>query len=233
MTGEDRLGDLVADIVTCRRCPRLVAWREQVARTRVARHLSSVYWGRPVPGFGDPAASLLLVGLAPAAHGGNRTGRVFTGDNPGGSGELLFEALHRAGYSPRPRSVEAGDGLRLEGAYIAAVNRCAPPGNRPATQERDACLTYLGRELRLLTGVRVILALGGFAWDSVLRQLAGDGHRAVPRPRFAHGAEARVGPYVLMGCYHPSQQNTFTGRLTVDMLDAILARARQLASGPT
>jgi uracil-DNA glycosylase family 4 len=227
MSEADRLGDLVADIVTCRRCPRLVAWREQVARTKVARHRSSVYWGRPVPGFGDPAARLLLVGLAPAAHGGNRTGRVFTGDNPGGSGELLFEALYRAGFSPRPRSVSAGDGLRLEGAYVAAINRCAPPDNRPTTEERDACLPYLGRELRSLASVRVILALGGFAWQSVLRQLAVDGHRVAPRPRFGHGVEAQVGPYILVGCYHPSQQNTFTGRLTAEMLDAILARARR------
>jgi uracil-DNA glycosylase family 4 len=226
----DRLGDVVADIVTCRNCPRLVAWREEVARTRVARYRGSVYWGRPVPGFGDPEARVLLVGLAPAAHGGNRTGRVFTGDNPGGSGELLFEALHRAGFSPRPRSVAAGDGLRLEGAYVAAVNRCAPPGNRPTPEERDACLPYLGRELRLLTRLRVIVALGGFAWDGVLRQLAIDGHRTRPRPRFAHGTESRVGPYLLLGCYHPSQQNTFTGRLTGAMLDAVLARARLLAT---
>jgi uracil-DNA glycosylase family 4 len=154
---------------------------------------------------------------------------VFTGDNPGGSGELLFEALHRAGYSPRRRSIEAGDGLLLKDAYIAAVNRCAPPGNRPTTEERDHCLPYLGREIGLLTGVRVIVALGGYAWDSVLRQLAIQGHRVVPRPGFGHGAEVQVGPFILMGCYHPSQQNTFTGRLTADMLDAILARARSLA----
>jgi uracil-DNA glycosylase family 4 len=227
----DRLGDLVADVVTCRRCPRLVAWREEVARTKVARYRDEVYWGRPVPGFGDPAARLLLVGLAPAAHGGNRTGRVFTGDNPGGSGELLYEALHRAGLSPRRRSVSAGDGLTLKGAYIAAVNRCAPPANRPTTDERDRCLPYLGRELRLLADVRVILVLGGFAWESLLRQLAIEGHQMVPKPRFGHGAEARIGPYVLLGCYHPSQQNTFTGRLTTAMLDAVLARARQLVEG--
>jgi uracil-DNA glycosylase family 4 len=229
---DDGLGDLVGDIVICRRCPRLVAWREEVARTKVARHRSSVYWGRPVPGFGDPAARLLLVGLAPAAHGGNRTGRVFTGDNPGGSGELLFAALHRAGYSPRPRSAGPGDGLMLQDAYIAAVNRCAPPGNRPTPEERDRCLPYLGRELRLLRRVRVILTLGGFAWDAVLRQLAIEGHRAIPRPRFGHGAEAQVGPYVLVGCYHPSQQNTFTGRLTGAMLDGILARASDLVGDP-
>ena len=144
MTTPVRLGDLVADIATCRRCPRLADWREEVARTRVARHRDSVYWGRPVPGFGDPQARLLLVGLAPAAHGANRTGRVFTGDNPGGSGELLFEALHRAGYSPRERSVAPSDGLVLNDAYIAAVNRCAPPANKPTTAERDACLPFPG-----------------------------------------------------------------------------------------
>ena len=226
---EDRLGDLVADITTCRRCPRLVAWREDVARVRVARHRDSVYWGRPVPGFGDPDARLLLLGLAPAAHGGNRTGRVFTGDNPGGSGELLFEALHRAGYSPRPRSVDAGDGLRLRDAYIAAAARCAPPDNRPTTAERDACLPYLVRELRLLSGLRVIVALGGFAWTAALLALDGLGYRASPRPRFGHGAESTIGPYRLLGCYHPSQQNTFTGRLTVAMLDDVLVRAHELS----
>jgi len=228
----DRLGDLVADIATCRRCPRLVAWREDVARSRVARHRESVYWGRPVPGFGDPEARLLLVGLAPAAHGGNRTGRVFTGDNPGGSGELLFEALHRAGYSPRPRSVDAGDGLRLDDAYIAAINRCAPPANMPTSLERDACSPFLVRELRLLTRVRVILALGGYAWDALLRIFSAEGHGVDRRPRFGHGAEAGIGPYTLLGCYHPSQQNTFTGRLTSPMLDRVLERARELAGPP-
>ena len=224
----DRLGDLVADIATCRRCPRLVEWREQVARTKVARHQDSVYWGRPVPGFGDPRARLLLVGLAPAAHGGNRTGRVFTGDNAGGSGELLFEALHRAGYSPRPRSLSPGDGLLLDDCYIAAVNRCAPPANRPTTAERDQCLPFLERELRLLPAVRVVLALGGYAWDAMLRVLAGKGYRVSPKPRFGHAAEAQLGPYVLLGCYHPSQQNTFTGRLTMSMLEGVLERAREL-----
>jgi uracil-DNA glycosylase family 4 len=226
--GADRLGDLVADITTCRRCPRLVAWREGVARTRVARYRDEVYWGRPVPGFGDPDARLLLVGLAPAAHGGNRTGRVFTGDNPGGSGELLFEALWRAGLAPRPRSVGADDGLRLEGAYIAAATRCAPPANRPSTAERDACLPYLVRELGLLREVRVVVALGAYAWDAVIRALALLGHRARPRPRFGHGAWSEVGPLTLLGCYHPSQQNTFTGRLTSAMLDEVLSRAREL-----
>ena len=225
---DDRLGDLVADITTCRRCPRLVEWREEVARTKVARHRGSVYWGRPVPGFGDPEARLLVLGLAPAAHGANRSGRVFTGDNPGGSGEILYEALHRAGYSPRPRSIGPADGLRLHDCYIAAVNRCAPPANKPTTDERDACTPFLVRELRLLARARVILVLGGYAWDAALRVLAGEGHKVSPKPRFGHGAEVVVGPYTLLGCYHPSQQNTFTGRLTTDMLDAVLARAQVL-----
>jgi uracil-DNA glycosylase family 4 len=224
----DRLGDVVADIAICRRCPRLVAWRESIAVTKVARHRRSVYWGRPVPGFGDPRARVLIVGLAPAAHGGNRTGRVFTGDNPGGSGELLFEALHETGFAPQPRSVAAEDGLRLQGAYIAAAVRCAPPANRPSVEERDACLPFLSRELALLTDVGVIVALGAFAWDAALRVLARAGHVSRPRPRFGHGVEARVGPLHLLACYHPSQQNTFTGRLDAAMLRAVLVRARTL-----
>jgi len=224
----DRLGDLVADITTCRRCPRLVDWREEVARTKVARHRDSVYWGRPVPGFGDPGARVLVLGLAPAAHGANRSGRVFTGDNPGGSGEILFEALYRAGYSSRPRSQGPADDLRLRDCYIAAVNRCAPPANKPTTEERDNCLPFLARELRLLARVRVMLVLGGYAWDAALRVFAGEGHKVSPKPKFGHGAEAQVGPYTLVGCYHPSQQNTFTGRLTTDMLDDVLVRTRSL-----
>jgi len=224
----DRLGDLVADITTCRSCPRLVEWREEVARTKVARYRESVYWGRPVPGFGDPEARLLVVGLAPAAHGGNRSGRVFTGDSRGVSGELLFASLHRAGYSPRLRTLSAGDGLRLDDCYISAVNRCAPPANKPTTAERDTCLPFLERELALLPSVRVILALGGYGWDAMLRVLAGAGHKVSPKPRFGHGAEVEVGPYTLLGSYHPSQQNTFTGRLTPAMVDDVLARARQL-----
>ncbi|CAN5622151.1 uracil-DNA glycosylase family protein [soil metagenome] len=226
----ERPGDLVADITTCRRCPRLVSWREEVARTKVARHRGDTYWGRPVPGFGDPSARLLIVGLAPAAHGGNRTGRVFTGDNPGGSGELLFSALHRAGYSPRPRSVSPDDGLVLRDAWVGAVNRCAPPGNRPTPAERDACLPFLVRELQMLSALRVILALGVWAWAGVLRALATVGHRVAPSPGFGHAAEATVGSFRLVGCYHPSQQNTFTGRLTADMVDAVLKRARDLVS---
>ena len=226
---EDRLGDLVADITTCRRCPRLVEWREEVAHTKVARHRDSVYWGRPVPGFGDPQARVLVLGLAPAAHGANRSGRVFTGDNPGGSGEILFEALYRAGYSPRPRSLGPADGLRLHDCYIAAVNRCAPPANKPTVEERDNCTPFLVRELRLLTRVRVVIVLGGYAWDALLRVLADEGHRVRPKPRFGHGAQAQVGPYTLVGCYHPSQQNTFTGRLTTTMLDEVLEHARAAA----
>jgi uracil-DNA glycosylase family 4 len=168
------------------------------------------------------------VGLAPAAHGGNRTGRVFTGDDPGGSGDLLFEALHRSGFASRPRATSAADDLRLRDCYIAAVNRCAPPANKPTSEERDACLPYLVRELRLLTNLHVVLALGGYAWDAFLRVLADEGHAVKPRPRFSHGAEAAIGPYVMLGCYHPSRQNTFTGRLTPGMLDDVLDRSRRL-----
>ncbi|HZD17051.1 MAG TPA: uracil-DNA glycosylase, partial [Actinomycetota bacterium] len=184
------------------------------------------YWGRPVPGFGDAAARILVLGLAPAAHGGNRTGRIFTGDR---SGDFLFEAVHRAGLATQPISVSVDDGLRLRDAYVAAVNRCAPPGNRPTSDERDRCLPYLERELEALTRLRVVVALGGFAWDGALRALAALGHRVRPKPRFGHAAEADVGPYRLVGCYHPSQQNTFTGKLTPEMLDAVLGRAVELA----
>lgn len=219
------LRSLTEEIVRCRRCPRLVAWRAEAARTPPKRFQGEDYWARPVPGFGDPAARVLVVGLAPAAHGGNRTGRIFTGDR---SGDWLFRAMHRAGFASRPRSVRRDDGLRLEGAYVAATVRCAPPANRPTPAERDNCLPYLVRELRLLPEVRVLVALGSFAWDGALRALSGLGHGVPrPRPRFGHGAEAEVSPYVLLGSYHPSQQNTFTGKLTEDMLDAILRRARE------
>jgi len=232
VTSTDRLGDLVGDIATCRACPRLVEWRERVAVERVARHRDSVYWGRPVPGFGDPDARTLVVGLAPAAHGANRSGRVFTGDSTGVSGELLFEALHHTGYSPRPRSVSAADGLMLDDCYIAAVNRCAPPANKPTTEERDNCLPFLRRELLLLSSVRVIVALGGYGWTGVLRTLSSMGHAVRPIPKFGHAAEAQLGPYTVIGCYHPSQQNTFTGRLTLPMVEDVLDRARQLTDGP-
>ncbi len=224
--GNARLGDLIGSIVTCRACPRLVAWREDVARDRVARFADEVYWGRPVPGFGDPGARLLIVGLAPAAHGGNRTGRVFTGDR---SGDFLFAALHRAGFANQPTSTHADDGLRLTGAYLAAVNRCAPPGNQPTPDERDRCLPYLRRELGLLPSVETILCLGAWGWDGVLRALAPGGKGHARRPRFGHGAETVVGRYRLLGCFHPSQQNTFTGRLTAPMIDTVLQRAVELS----
>ena len=219
----DRVRD---EVVVCRRCPRLVAWREQVAREKVARFAHWDYWGRPVPGFGDPRARVLILGLAPAAHGGNRTGRIFTGDR---SGDFLYASLHRTGFSNQPTSVALDDGLRVRDAYLAAVNRCAPPANKPTPEERDHCLPYLERELRLLGRLRVILALGAFAWDGALRALAALGHTTSPRPRFGHLARASVGPYRLLGCYHPSQQNTFTGKLTADMLDEALVRAREEA----
>src|SRR3989440_10351537 len=179
------LQELNERIVGCRRCPRLVAWREEVARTRRAAYHDEAYWGKPVPGFGDPAARLLLVGLAPAAHGGNRTGRVFTGDR---SGDWLYAALHRAGFANQAQSVRRDDGLRLRGAYVTAVNRCPPPANRPTPAERDNCLPYLERELELLEGSRVLVALGSFAWDGALRALRALGHPAPqPKPRFGHG----------------------------------------------
>jgi uracil-DNA glycosylase family 4 len=215
------------EIVHCRRCPRLVAWRERVAEEKVARFRDWEYWGRPVPGFGDPDARVLLVGLAPAAHGGNRTGRIFTGDR---SGDFLVVALHRTGFANQPTSEHRDDGLRLSGMYVAAVNRCAPPGNRPTPEERDNCLGYLARELEALRDVGVILTLGSFAWDGALRAVATLGHTAKPRPRFGHGAEVIVGPYTLLGCFHPSQQNTFTGKLTPAMLHDVLRRSRSLAA---
>ena len=213
------------EVVRCVRCPRLVAWREQVARDKRASFASEEYWGRPVPGFGDPEAKLLVVGLAPAAHGGNRTGRVFTGDR---SGEWLYRALHRAGYANQPQSVSRDDGLRLSGCYISAVVKCAPPDNKPTPDERNNCLPYLVRELELLDRVRVLVCLGSFAWDGALRTLAALGMTAKPKPRFGHLSEVTVGAYTLLGSYHPSQQNTFTGKLTQEMFDAVFSRAKQL-----
>ena len=214
---------LDAGIIDCFACPRLVAWRELKANEKVARFRGEIYWGRPVPGFGDPAASILIVGLAPAANGGNRTGRVFTGD---ASGDFLWPVLHAVGLASRPTSVRTGDGLTLSGARIAAAVRCAPPDNKPTPDEMATCQPYLLRELELLDRLRIIVALGAIAWDSTLRVLAATGVAvARPRPRFGHGAETSVGPYVLLGTYHPSQQNTNTGRLTAPMLEAVLRRA--------
>jgi uracil-DNA glycosylase family 4 len=222
------LAALTDEIVACRRCPRLVEWRERVAREKVARFRDEVYWGRPVPGFGDPDARILIVGLAPAAHGGNRTGRVFTGD---ASGDFLWAALHRAGLADRPSSRRGDDGLTLYDTYIAAAVRCAPPANRPTIEERDTCAPFLVREVGLLASARVVLALGAFGWDAALRTVRALGHESAGgvKPRFGHGAETAVGPYVLLGSYHPSQQNTFTGRLTPAMFDAVIARAVALA----
>lgn len=213
------------DIIACRRCPRLTAWREQIAREKRKSYQNEIYWGKPITGFGDPHGRVLVVGLAPAAHGGNRTGRVFTGDR---SGDWLFGALHRAGFANQPTSIHRDDGLRLMDCYITACVRCAPPANRPTTQERDECLRYLSRELPLLQRVKVIVCLGGFAWDGALRTLASLGHRPGRKPAFGHGVEAGVGPFTLLGSYHPSQQNTFTGRLTRTMLDRVFRRARRL-----
>ena len=217
---------ITAEIVGCRSCPRLVEWRERVALEKTGRFADQTYWGRPVPGFGDPAAGILVVGLAPAAHGGNRTGRIFTGDR---SGDFLFGSLHRVGLSNQPTSVSRNDGLRLIRAYLSAVNRCAPPDNKPTPAERDTCLPFLEREIAALERLRVLVALGAFAWDGALRALSALGHPTRPRPRFGHAAEASVGPFVLLGSYHPSQQNTFTGKLAPQMLDAVFERAAELA----
>jgi uracil-DNA glycosylase len=224
------LSRLAAEVSDCRRCPRLVAWREQVARERRAAFAHEHYWGRPLPGFGDPLARLLLLGLAPAAHGANRTGRMFTGDR---SGDFLFAALARTGLANQPGSSARGDGLVLSDAWVTAAVRCAPPANRPTPVERDTCLPWSIREIGLLTNVRVIVCLGAFAWAAALRLMAmfagPEAPPPRPRPRFGHGAELTGEPYSLIGCYHPSQQNTFTGKLTEPMIDAVLERARQLA----
>ncbi len=218
MDSIERLRD---EIEGCRLCPRLVEWRERVAVEKRASFAEEDYWGKPVPAFGDPAGELMVVGLAPAAHGGNRTGRVFTGDR---SADWVFRALHRAGYANQPQSVSVDDGLRLDGVYVTAAVRCAPPGNKPTTAERDNCLPYLERELALLDRARVVVALGGFAYNAVARLV---GLR--PRPKFGHGVEVELADGRTLICsYHPSQQNTFTGRLTEEMFDSIFSRAREI-----
>ncbi len=224
------LSAVARDVVACRACPRLVAWRERVAREKRRAYRDWEYWGRPVPGFGDRRARLVLVGLAPGAHGANRTGRMFTGD---GSGDFLYAALHRAGLATRPTSTSRDDGQRLAGVFITAACRCAPPANRPAPDELRRCAPFLDRELAALSGTRVVLALGAVAWEAVLDHLARLG-LAVPRPRplFGHGAKLRLpGAPLLLGSYHVSRQNTQTGRLTPAMFDAVLRRALEAASG--
>jgi uracil-DNA glycosylase family 4 len=215
------LDALEAEIVRCRACPRLVAWREEVGRVKRRAFAEQEYWARPVPGFGDPDPWLVLVGLAPSAHGANRTGRVFTGDP---SGDVLYAALWRAGLASQPASVARDDGLRLIGCRVTAAVRCAPPDNRPAPDERDRCRPFLVRELALCPGARVLLALGAVGWDAALRALGAPR----PWPRFGHGAEAPLAGRTLLGSYHPSPQNVSTGRLTPAMLDEVLARARDL-----
>jgi uracil-DNA glycosylase family 4 len=227
------LSRLDEEVTACRACPRLVEWRERVARTKRAAFADQEYWGRPVPGFGDPRAWLAIVGLAPAAHGANRTGRMFTGDR---SGEWLYSALHQAGLANQPESTARDDGLALKGAYVTAVVRCAPPANRPKPDERDRCLPFLDRELDLLPRVHVVVVLGGFAYRNVCRLLGARGHELPrPRPRFAHGLEIPLDDSRWLLCsYHPSQQNTFTGVLTREMFDAVWERAKELgrSGGP-
>ena len=232
--GAGTLAELVARESVCRACPRLVEWREQVARVKRRAHSAEPYWGRPIAGWGDDQPRILIVGLAPAAHGGNRTGRIFTGDR---SGDVLFASLHRCGLAARPDSVRAGDGQRLLDTRMVAAVRCAPPVNKPTVTERDTCAPWLAAEIGQLTAsLRVIVVLGAFAWQALWRVLGDSGYEVPrPRPRFGHGAEvAAAGPapgreVVLLGCYHPSQQNTFTGRVTPGMLDTVFRRARGMA----
>jgi uracil-DNA glycosylase family 4 len=221
------LETLERQVISCRRCPRLVAWREEVARVKRAAFADEEYWGRPLPGFGDPDARVMVLGLAPAAHGGNRTGRIFTGDR---SGDWLFAALWRAGFANQTTSVSRDDGLRLRDCFVTAAVRCAPPANRPLPAERDNCLPYLVSELELLSRVRVIVCLGAFAWVAALRAVVAAGLAVPrPRPRFGHGAVWEGEHWTLIGCFHPSQQNTFTGKLTEGMMDEVFQQARDLA----
>jgi uracil-DNA glycosylase family 4 len=215
------------EIIECRACPRLVAWREEVAAEKRAAFRTETYWGRPVPSFGDPGGRVLVAGLAPAAHGANRTGRIFTGDR---SGDFLYASLYRTGFANQPTSVAADDGLELTDVSVTAAVRCAPPANKPTPQERDTCLPYLRRELELFDRVRVIVVLGAFAYEAVGRVLAAAGSPLpVPRPKFTHRLEVPTARAVVLGCFHPSQQNTFTGKLTEAMIDDVFLRARELA----
>jgi len=233
-TDASDLDRLNVEVIACRRCPRLVEWREEVARTKRASYVQDDYWGRPVPSFGDPAARILIVGLAPGAHGANRTGRMFTGDR---SGEWLYGSLHRAGLATRPDSVWRDDGLELRNAWLTAAVRCVPPANKPTVAERETCRPFLWREIRALADLRAIVSLGGFAWDAILRVLRDLGYTVPsPKPKFGHGAEVKIGAppgcpggLTLIGSYHPSQQNTFTGRLTQEMFDAVWERVVEVA----
>jgi uracil-DNA glycosylase len=231
LAATDDLAELEARVSVCSACPRLVRWREDVARDKRASFADQPYWGRPIAGWGDPRARILVVGLAPAANGGNRTGRVFTGDS---SGDWLFASLYRVGLAALPTSTHAGDGQRLVDTRMVATVRCAPPDNKPTPEERDTCAPWLHTELRLLAPtVRVVVALGAYGWAGAITGLAGLGHPLPrPRPRFGHLAEVRIGDVTLLGSYHPSQHNTFTGRLTAPMLDAVFRRARVIAGGP-
>jgi uracil-DNA glycosylase family 4 len=234
MNPPDSFEKLARDVLRCRRCPRLVAFREEVASTRKAAFRDETYWGRPVPGFGDPAARVLIVGLAPAPHGANRTGRMFTGDGTDGMGasDFLARALHRTGFASQPTSRRRGDGFELTGAYLTALARCAPPGNRPLSEEIANCRPFLERELDLLASVRVVVALGKAAFDEVLGLLGARGASVPrPRPRFCHGAryDPGAGLPVLLGSYHPSRQNTQTGKLNARMLEEVFRRARSLS----
>ena len=225
----NKLSVLQAEIIECRACLRLVSWREEVARVKVRRFRSWTYWGRPVPGFGDPRGQLLIVGLAPAANGANRTGRMFTGDR---SGDFLYAALHRAGYANQPTSEHRDDGLKLTGAFISAPVRCAPPANKPLPSELLNCSVWFDREVALLQNVSVVLALGAIGWNATLTHFARRGIvLQSPRPKFGHGAEALIQPgLTLLGCYHVSQQNTNTGKLTPKMIDSVLARIKAIAA---
>jgi uracil-DNA glycosylase family 4 len=229
------IAELDAEVSVCRACPRLFRWREDVARDKRAAYLDQPYWGRPAPGWGSDTPSVLIVGLAPAAHGANRTGRVFTGDR---SGDWLFASLHRVGLATQPTSVHAADGLELVDTRMVAAVRCAPPQNKPTTAERDTCAPWIDAEIALLAdSVRVAVALGSFGWDAALRSFRALGWAVPrPRPRFGHGASAVIGgprhDVLLLGCYHPSQQNTFTGTLTEEMLDDVLGRAARAATMP-